>query len=58
MSKEREALAERMIAIYGMEHPIVIDFCWMCEEWEENEWNNTVLDILVKAHEECPVRED
>lgn len=47
----RENLMDRMIRIYGYENPIVIEFCRLCEEWEENDWNNKVLTILVEAHE-------
>ncbi len=50
-TKMRENLMDRMIRIYGYENPIVIEFCRLCEEWEENDWNNKVLEILVSAHE-------
>lgn len=50
----RENYIDRMVAIYGLENPIVIDFCRMCEEWPENEWNNTILRLLVEAHEASP----
>lgn len=51
MTAYRENLIDRMIAIYGLENPIVIEFARLCEDWEENEWNNKVLTILVEAHE-------
>ena len=50
-TKMRENLMDRMIRIYGYENPIVIQFCRLCEEWEENDWNDKVLTILVEAHE-------
>lgn len=50
-TKMRENLMDRMIRIYGYENPIVIEFCRLCEEWEENAWNDKVLEILVSAHE-------
>ena len=50
----RENLIDRMIAIYGFENPIVIRFCRMCEDWEDNNWNNTILRLLVEAHEADP----
>lgn len=50
-TKMRENLMDRMIRIYGYENPIVIEFCRLCEEWEENDWNDKVLTILVEAHE-------
>ena len=55
MTNFRENLLDRMIRIYGLENPIVIDFAEWCERWEENEWNNKALTILVEAHEADPV---
>lgn len=52
MSELRENYAERMIAIYGLEDSIVIQFCHLCETWADNSWNDKVLQILVEAHEE------
>ena len=52
MSAYRENLIDRMINIYGYEHPMVIQFAELCEKWDENLWNNTSLTTLVKAHEE------
>ena len=51
MSAYRENLIDRLCHIYGLENPIVIEFARLCEDWEENEWNNKVLTILVEAHE-------
>lgn len=47
----RENLIDRMIRIYGFEHPLVIQFA----ELEDTEANNNALMTLVKAHEENPV---
>ncbi len=58
MSVYRENLIDRMCHIYGLENPIVIEFARMCEKWEENEWNNKVLRILVEAHEAEPYKEE
>lgn len=55
MSKLREQLVDRMIAIYGMENEIVIDFCNLCERFENSEWNDKCLTIMVEAHEAAPV---
>ena len=55
MTHYRERLIDRMIAIYGFENPIVIEFCRLCENWEITEWNDEVLTILVAAHEADPV---
>lgn len=58
MNEIRENYIDRMIAIYGMENPIVIQFCHLCETWEENEWNDKILRLLVEAHEADPYREE
>lgn len=58
MSEIRENYIDRMIAIYGLENPIVIEFCRLCENWEDNSWNNKILQLLVEAHEADPYRED
>lgn len=51
----RENLIDRMICIYGMENPIVVEFCRMCENWEVNDWNNKCLTMLVESHEANPI---
>ena len=51
----RENLINRMIRIYGFEHPIVIQFVELCERMADTEYNNKSLMTLVKAHEENPV---
>jgi len=58
MNTYRENLADRMIAIYGLENPIVIQFVEMCEKWEVNDWNDTILRILVETHEKEPYFEE
>ena len=58
MSEIRENYVDRMIVIYGLENPIVIEFCRLCESWEDNSWNNKILQLLVEAHEADPYRED
>ena len=50
----REKLIDRMIHIYGFENPIVIWFCRLCEEWEDIEDRDRLLEVIVKAHEEFP----
>ena len=54
----RENLIDRMIALYGFEHDFVIEFARLCEEWEENDFNNKVLSLLVESHEEAPLFEE
>ena len=56
MSEIRENYIDRMCRIYGLENPIVIEFCRLCEMWEENEWNDKVLRYLVEAHEASPYK--
>ena len=50
----RENLIDRMIRIYGFEHPIVIQFAELYERMADTEYNNKALITLVKAHEENP----
>lgn len=55
----RNEMMDAMIRLYGFEHPVVIQFCRLCEEWPEAEGNNKALEILVKkAHLESPLAED
>lgn len=58
MTKTREQLVDRMIAIYGFESPIVIEFAHLCETHSESNFENLFLEHIVKAHEEYPVLED
>lgn len=44
-------MIDRLIRIYGFEHPAVIRFCALCEEWEENDWNDHALAIFADALE-------
>lgn len=55
MTNFRNSLIDRMVRLYGLESPIVIDFCQMCERWENNDWNNKCLAVLVASHEADPV---
>lgn len=54
MNQYRESLIDRMVRIYGLENPIVIDFVRLCERLDLNAWNDTTLELLVEAHEENP----
>ena len=53
MTEFREDLMNRMIHIYGLENPIVIQFAQMYES-DNNSWNDMTLQILVEAHEASP----
>ena len=57
MSEYRENLLDRMIAIYGLENAIVVEFARLAEKWEDNQWNDKVLRYLVQAHEQNPAIE-
>ena len=48
MSNYRESLCNRMINLYGYEHPSVIYFCGLAETWRGDD---NVLRIFVEAHE-------
>lgn len=54
----REALIDRMIAIYGFESDIVIHFAELCERYSNNDWNNECLRLIVEAHESAPNYEE
>ena len=58
MTTYREQLLDRLIAIYGFEAPIVIQFANMCERYADNAWNDDILRLLVEAHEKDPVFEE
>ena len=55
MTTYRENLLDRMIAIYGLEDLIVIQFAGMCEKYANSAWNDNILRLLVEAHEADPV---
>ena len=54
MNTMRKNLIDRMIKIYGVEHPAVIHFTDLCERLEDTEINNTILRLAVEAHEKFP----
>lgn len=58
MNQKREKMLDEIIRIYGFEHKITIAIAKMLEEWEENDWNDHALEILVKCHKEDPYKED
>lgn len=58
MTTYRKNLIDRMIALYGFENPIVIEFAKLCENWAESEWNNQCLRVAVEAHEANPYYEE
>ena len=57
MNTMRKNLIDRMVKIYGFEHPSVIWFADLCERWKDTKDNDKVLRIIVESHEEFPVLE-
>ena len=57
MNTMRKNLIDRMVRIYGFEHPVVIEFTELCERWEDTKNNDTILRLAVEYHEEYPVLE-
>lgn len=61
MKNYRDALLDRMIRLYGFEHPVVINFAQMCGQYTEGAWArhwDECLRVLVEAHEEDPQIDD
>ena len=54
MNTMRKNLIDRMIRIYGFEHPAVIHFTEQCERMEDNAIYDTILRLAVEAHEKFP----
>ena len=54
MNTMRKNLIDRMIRIYGFEHPIVIRFTKQCECMEDTAIYDTILRLAVEAHEKYP----
>ena len=54
MNTMRKSLIDRMVKIYGFEHPAVIHFTELCECLEDTEINDTILRLAVEAHEKFP----
>ena len=54
MNTMRKNLIDRMIKIYGVEHPAVIHFTGLCERWEDTKISDTILQLAVETHEEYP----
>ena len=55
MSNFRKVLIQRMIRLYGREHKIVVDFIEICKTWNNTDWNNKCLAVLVASHEKSPI---
>ena len=57
MSTTRKNLIDRMIKLYGPEHPNVIWFVGLCERWKNTEYDDRLLRVTVECHEEFPAFE-
>ncbi len=51
-TKMMEQLMDRMIALYGFENELTIQFCELCEK---NVFSYDTLALLVEAHEQYPM---
>ena len=54
MSNYRESLINRMINLYGYEHPAVIKFAELAEYWRGGD---NVLRVIVESHEAYPLED-
>lgn len=48
---DRKEMYQRLLKIYDPESIYVKMFLNFCETWEDTDWNNSILEIYVKAHE-------
>ena len=48
----RSKLIHRMVRIYGLEHPAVIEFVKICERWPKD--RDHLIEAIVEANEEYP----
>lgn len=55
MTDFRKSLVDRMIKVYGFEHPVVKNICNLCEVWEDDTLHNKILEGVVLTHEQHPV---
>ncbi len=56
----KEEMMNDVIRKYGFEHPWVILFCELCEEWEDEKVRNEGLEnlyIIMMAHKEIEEEE-
>ena len=57
MTDFRKSLLDRMIKLYGFEHPLTIQFASSCESYVTADtapfWNN-ILENIVELHEAHP----
>ena len=51
MCVKRKNLIDRMVSVYGVEHPIVEQFTVLCNRYSNTPWNDDVLRLIVESHE-------
>lgn len=52
MTEYREKLIDKMIQVYGYEHPLVIAFAGMCEACHSGAYEDSLLETIAKIHTE------
>lgn len=50
MSEMRKQLIDKVINRFGFENDITIRFCRLCEEWQQNETYDYLLEGLVEVY--------
>ena len=58
MTAYREHLVDRLARIYGLENPIVIEFCRYCENWADTDKNDMLLAWYVETEARYPAFEE
>lgn len=56
MTAYRENLVDRVIHVYGYEHPMTVRFAQMCEILDNTAENDQALADLVQDYEKAPQR--
>lgn len=49
LEMNREEMKNRLIRALSLEHPAVVEFFRLCEEYEDNAWNNRCLFGMFEA---------
>ena len=45
----RKEMQDKLIRVFGMEDSRVVWFFQLCEDYDDNEWNNKCLEGMVMA---------
>ena len=49
LEMNREEMQNRLIKALGFEHPAVVEFYRLCDEYDDNAWNNRCLFGMFEA---------